>query len=158
MRVLIISDSHGRHENLREVIRRVRPDRLIHCGDILTCQPQVQAMSDCPLDVVRGNNDFGTDLPNDLVLSLGRHRLYVTHGHHEHVSWGLEDLAIVAAAHKCDYAVFGHTHYPTMECVNGVTLINPGSISLPRQPGRKPSFIVCDVDKNGDLHFAQNYL
>ncbi len=158
MRVLIVSDSHGRHDHLQEVLRRVRPDRMIHCGDILTCQPQVWAMADCPLDAVRGNNDFGTDLPTDLVLPLGRHRLYVTHGHHEHVGWGLEDLAIVAAAHKCDYAVFGHTHYPAMERINGVTLINPGSISLPRQPGRKPSFIVCDVDKKGDLHFSQNYL
>ena len=158
MRVLIVSDSHGRHDKLEEAIRRVRPDRLIHCGDILTCQPQVQAMADCPVHVVRGNNDLGTDLPYDLVLPLGRHKLYVTHGHREHVGWGLRDLALAAAEHGCDYAVFGHTHAPVMEEVCGVTLINPGSISLPRQPGRNPSFIVCDVDDKGDLHFTQNCL
>ena len=41
---------------------------------------------------------------------------------------------------------------------DGITIMNPGSISLPRQPGRIPTFATIDVDKEGELHFTINEL
>ena len=40
----------------------------------------------------------------------------------------------------------------------GITVVNPGSITQPRQDGRRPTFCVCDVDPAGDLHFTVNYI
>ena len=37
-------------------------------------------------------------------------------------------------------------------------VVNPGSITQPRQDGRRPTFCVCDVDPAGDLHFTVNYI
>ena len=35
MKVLIVSDTHGRDENLEEAVYREAPfDYLIHCGDV----------------------------------------------------------------------------------------------------------------------------
>ena len=35
MRVLIVSDTHGRHSNLELVLRRVGEiDMMVHCGDV----------------------------------------------------------------------------------------------------------------------------
>ena len=35
MKVLIVSDTHGKEGNLKEAIRREQPiDMLIHCGDV----------------------------------------------------------------------------------------------------------------------------
>lgn len=35
MRVLLVSDSHGRNQNMEKVIRKVSPvDLLIHLGDL----------------------------------------------------------------------------------------------------------------------------
>ncbi len=55
-------------------------------------------------------------------------------------------------------AIYGHTHMPEIEEENGVVIYNPGSISLPRQAGHQPTFMILDVDKNGELHAAINAL
>jgi predicted phosphodiesterase len=36
--------------------------------------------------------------------------------------------------------------------------INPGSLSYPRQEGRRPSFVIMEIDKNSEAHFTVNYL
>ncbi len=40
-----------------------------------------------------------------------------------------------------DVVMYGHTHVPYIEIGDDVTILNPGSISYPRQAGRKPTFL-----------------
>ena len=61
----------------------------------------------------------------------------------------------------CNVAMFGHTHRPVIEQAlteKGITMINPGSLTFPRQEGRKPSFIVMEIDRFGKAHYTLNYL
>lgn len=37
-------------------------------------------------------------------------------------------------------------------------MINPGSLSYPRQDGHKPSFMLMEIDKEGEAHFSLNFL
>ena len=37
-------------------------------------------------------------------------------------------------------------------------VINPGSLSYPRQPGRKPSYIMMELEREGEAHFTIHYL
>ena len=39
-----------------------------------------------------------------------------------------------------------------------IIAINPGSMTYPRQEGRKPSFIIMELDKEGNAHFTINYM
>ena len=55
MRVLIISDSHGRADLLARIVEDVQPDHMIHCGDF--CTPLDQ-LPDVSRSVVRGNCDW----------------------------------------------------------------------------------------------------
>ena len=39
-----------------------------------------------------------------------------------------------------------------------LTLINPGSISYPRQENRKPSYVIMEIDHMGEAHYTVNYV
>ena len=54
--------------------------------------------------------------------------------------------------------MYGHTHKPFLEKVNGVTVLNPGSLSYPRQEGRRPSYMVITVSDDGRMDYDQRYL
>lgn len=157
-RVLIVSDSHSRHEHLEAVMERVQPDLMLHLGDSEDYDDLIAAEADWPVIFVRGNCDYGRGLPDEEIVQLGRHRAFLCHGHRHNVRFDLETLARVAKENDCDVAMYGHTHEPEITEEDGVTIYNPGSISLPRQDGRKPSFIVLDIDEKGELHPALNFI
>jgi len=47
---------------------------------------------------------------------------------------------------------------PVIDIQPELIAINPGSLSYPRQEGRRRSYIIMDLDKNGDAHFTINYI
>ena len=58
----------------------------------------------------------------------------------------------------CDIAMFGHTHRPYLEEVDGITLLNPGSLSYPRQEGRMPSYMIMDLADDGTTKYHMMFL
>ena len=50
--------------------------------------------------------------------------------------------------------MFGHTHRPYLSQEEGLTVLNPGSLSFPRQDGRKPTYMLMEIDENGEAHFT----
>ena len=65
MKALIVSDTHGSHRNLERVIEKEQPlDLLIHLGDVEGGEDYIEAIADCPVHVVAGNNDFFSELPH----------------------------------------------------------------------------------------------
>ena len=63
-----------------------------------------------------------------------------------------------AAARGCEIVCFGHTHKPVVEKKNGVLVINPGSLSFPRQEGRRPSYAVMELYKGEEPEIEIRYL
>ena len=53
---------------------------------------------------------------------------------------------------------YGHTHRPVVEEEDGILVINPGSLTFPRQQGRRPSYAVMDVEEGKDLQVEIKYL
>lgn len=47
-----------------------------------------------------------------------------------------------AVARGMDIVMFGHTHRPVIIVEDNITLINPGSISYPRQADGIPTYII----------------
>ena len=159
MRVLIVSDTHGRHSNLIEALDMVQPvDLLVHLGDVEGGEDEIRLLAECPVEIVAGNNDFFSDLPRETSVQIGRYRVLLTHGHYYAVNAGIMGIAEEAAARGYDMVMFGHTHRPVIVEEKGATVINPGSISYPRQEGRKPSFILMETDQKGEAHFELEYL
>ena len=72
---------------------------------------------------------------------------------------GPQDLLEEAKTNGCNIVIYGHTHRPLMDDTDGeVLVLNPGSISFPRQEGKHPSYMVMEIDEAGEAHFRLNYL
>lgn len=159
MKILIVSDTHRKDSNLERALEAERPvDRLIHLGDSEESESKIQRMAGCPLDIVSGNNDYFGDFPKEKEIQLGRYKVLLTHGHYYYVSLDTKMLTREAQARGFDIVMFGHTHRPRIEQKGSVLLVNPGSLSYPRQEGRKPSYVVMDLPEKGDADFSVKYL
>ena len=155
MKILIVSDTHGRLGNVEMVLEKVKPiDMMIHCGDIERDEEYLRMIAGCPVYMVSGNNDWGLDLDRELMIQIGKYRVMVTHGHHYSVYYDLNALAQVAKDKGADVVMFGHTHVPAIERIDGITLVNPGSLTLPRQYGRVPTYAFMEIDEDGEAHFT----
>lgn len=159
MKILVVSDSHHHDGNLKAVIEKEKPfDMMVHCGDVEGSEANIRAWVDGALHMVAGNNDYFSDLPREKEFEIAGYRAFLTHGHYYHVSFGIEQLIIEAKVRGAKLVFYGHTHRPLLEEVDGITVLNPGSISFPRQNGRKPSFAILETDREGKLHFTIKYL
>lgn len=159
MKVLVVSDTHGRDEKLETAVEIEQPfDYLIHCGDVEGREIFIEALAECPCTIVAGNNDFFSDLPREEEITLEGHKILVTHGHNYGVSMDLYGIAEEAASRDCEIVCFGHTHKPVIEHKNGVLVLNPGSLSFPRQEGRYFSYIVMDLEENEEPDVEIRYL
>ena len=159
-KILILSDSHGHNDRVRAVIRKEEPfDLLIHLGDAMGLEELLPDMVSCPVVVVAGNCDFFSAMPLEITFSLGPHRVLAVHGHMEYVSYGLEMLREKAVQNGCDIVMYGHTHQPLIDWSQpGMLVLNPGSITYPRQEGRERSYMVLTMDKEGKLDAEVRYL
>lgn len=159
MKILVVSDTHRKHENLIEILNRVRPvDLMIHLGDAEGEEDTIGELAGCPLEIVAGNNDFFSALPREKELVIGRYRILITHGHYYYVNVGIEDIKKEAEARDFDIVMFGHTHRPVVDYGNHIVALNPGSVSYPRQEGKRPSYILMEIDRKGEAQFEICYL
>lgn len=159
MKILIVSDTHGKHSNLERILTAVGEiDMFIHLGDVEGGEEYLEAMMECETHMVRGNNDFFSYLPREEEFYIGKYRAFITHGHGYYVSLNPEQIKAEARARQADLVMFGHTHRPYLEQNKDITILNPGSVSFPRQDGRKASYMILEMDEKGKLSFRQCYL
>ena len=161
MKVLIVSDTHRKDENLKQVIARSGPlDMLIHLGDAEGSEHMIATWVNegCDLEMILGNNDFFSDLPREITLDIGSYKVWVTHGHNYYVSMGNETIKKEAIDRGVDIVLYGHTHRPVIDIDDDIIAVNPGSLSYPRQEGRQPSYAIMEIDREGKVHFTIAYL
>lgn len=137
IQLILLSDNHGNRDCL-EYIRTTYPeaDYYIHCGDAELPDYLLEGFA-----IVQGNNDSYNQFPSRRILSIGEHRIYVCHGHRDMFFGHFDMLADKAKSNECDVCFFGHTHIPFDQEIDGVRILNPGSIWMNRD-GSKPSYMV----------------
>lgn len=163
MKILIVSDTHRRDANLKSVIEKTAPfDMMIHLGDTEGSEEHFREWvknDKCVIYVIRGNNDFFSMSEREKEVSIGKYRAFLTHGHMYGVSLGPENIVEEARSRKANIVMYGHTHKPHLEYLpDGLVILNPGSLSYPRQEGRKPSYALMEIDREGEAHFTISYV
>jgi len=151
MKVLIVSDTHRNEDNLIEVLEREKEcDLLIHCGDVEGAEDEIEHYAGCETVFVAGNNDFFSRLPREMELTIEGMHVLVTHGHNYYVNTNPGYIRKEAKSRNIDIVMYGHTHRPVIDESENLIVINPGSLTYPRQEGRRPSYVVLELE-NRDI-------
>ncbi len=154
MKILIVSDTHGKDANLEKVLEFEKPiDMLIHLGDVEGSEEYIEAIAGCPCEMVAGNNDFFSALPRELEIDIEGRSVLLTHGHYYYVSLGPETLLEEGLYRNKDIVMYGHTHRPYLDINDDIVILNPGSLSYPRQEGKRSTYIIMEIDENGEIKY-----
>ena len=151
MKILFLSDIHGVPSTLEAALAAadtLQPDKIVLLGDLLYHGPRngvpnfydpvkvAQILNGIKdrLVAVRGNCDAEVDqmmfefpmMSDYAVLDAGTETFFLTHGH-LYNEYQLPPIGMgTVLAH-------GHTHVPELKKLAcGITIFNPGSISLPK--------------------------
>lgn len=136
LKIAVIGDTHGSKKSLQIIARVFQGvDFFVHTGDYWRDGKYLENMLNLPVLTVKGNCDFGQMTP-ELVFKAEGSKIYLTHGHALGVKYSilrLEERARELGAHYC---IYGHTHIPSLEYRQGITYLNPGSLTYPRSGER----------------------
>ncbi|MEE0954398.1 MAG: metallophosphoesterase [Eubacterium sp.] len=155
MKILVVSDTHGYAESIELILpHEGHIDLLIHCGDIEGQADYIRSLVDCPTIMVAGNNDWTMALDKEVTTKIDDYRVWITHGHRYGVSLGMEMLEDEAVSRNVDWCLYGHTHRPRLDTKGHITYFNPGSLAMPRQLGRTPTYGTIVIDQEHEARFS----
>jgi putative phosphoesterase len=133
----VLSDSHGDVDLAKQAVKAMGDiDLVIHAGDFYQDAFCLANQFGVKVHAVVGNCDRCVPGPHEEILELCGHRIYLTHGHLYSVKQGLLRLDYRVRELGAEMAIYGHTHMPQNEEVNGIRYLNPGSVAWPRLAGQ----------------------
>lgn len=151
MRILVLSDTHGdisRAVNVyKKLVKKGPVDLIIHCGDLYSDAIKIGEITGARTAWVKGNCDGSFSEDDCLIVETEYGNLLVTHGHMQNVDFSQQNLYYMAEEKGCACALFGHTHRAVSTEAGGIHLMNPGSLTKPRD-GSTGTFglIITDTD------------
>lgn len=130
----VLSDTHlypgGRRQLPSEIpalFSRFGCGLILHAGDCCTIDVLRPLADIAPVLVVVGNNDRGELLElgeREIAIRVGEKRVALVHGDGGRSA---RTEARERFAGNVDLVVYGHSHVPKIEMVDGTILFNPGS-------------------------------
>ena len=134
MKIGVISDTHilNKSEHVSGIILDVfkQMDMVIHAGDMVDLRVIDELKSVCPNVVaVAGNmdqEDVKNKYPVKEIIEISGYRIGLMHGCGPALNL-VELLKGAFKADKPDIIVFGHSHKPMNEFIDGILFFNPGS-------------------------------
>jgi len=131
--VAVVGDTHGRCDRIQKEIKSLPGiKQLLHTGDHYQDGKALASKLRIKGHSVLGNCDRRDDGVKEMAVEIEGHRILLTHGHLQKVKHTMNNLYYKAQQGRFDIVVFGHTHVPFLEKVDGIWFINPGSPTYPR--------------------------
>lgn len=175
-RILLISDSHGGKSVLFNILEKYgkESDAVCFCGDGM---PDLLGVIEDFRNIdgyeeripnlvvfVQGNGDYAnyqlvTDdrhaitVPQQTEFTAAGKKVMMTHGHRYNVYIGTKELKAEAERIGADIVFYGHTHIANAQTKTNsktkskISLLNPGSCSLPRG-GLPHTFAIVTIEKS----------
>lgn len=158
MKIAVLSDSHRvkRYmDSAAEIIKEEKIELILHAGDNFRDSIYLKERTGIPVIAVAGNCDF-ENVETELDFECEGITVFLTHGHRYGVKYGLCTIVEEAKERGAKIAIFGHTHIKENKIIEGIEIINPGSLSMPRD-GIDRSFIIMDIE-NGNYNYEYRFI
>lgn len=154
-KVLVVSDTHTHNDKWIELINKLKPNVILHCGDHCT---QEEIMNKYATYWVAGNNDiYGEEIK---IFNIENVKFILMHGHQasriDLKKWKL-NLIQLAKQNNVNVLVYGHSHIQDIDEIDNIIAINPGSLEYPRNPELLPTYITFDVDNDKVINIKIHY-
>ena len=147
-RLIAVSDSHGNGKAIEKLIPLIKENHyFVHLGDGLSDLRAVLDAYPKKVYFCKGNCDFYTGVEDEGILEVEDVKIFYCHGHRYGVKGGLSALAVRAKSLGCKLALYGHTHMAGVTEIDGVTLVNPGSLKYAYGEGGSYAYIVVNGEK-----------
>jgi putative phosphoesterase len=152
LRLAVVSDTHSQpHPATLKHLAALRPDAILHGGDIGDLAVLDQLATVAPVLAVRGNiDDRANAIPDILCVDIEGERslrLYLTHIAVNGPRLRAE-VARAARAEGAAMVICGHSHVPFIGRDRDLTVFNPGSVG-PRRFHLPIVFGTLDVTPAG---------
>ncbi len=129
IRIGVFSDSHGEIELFEKAVKELKDvSAIVHLGDCAADAFEMIKRTGKDIITVNGNCDILAREPVSRSLEWEGKRVYLTHGHKEHVKMGLMRLFYRAEEQKADLVLYGHTHIQKMDEIENIVFLNPGAM------------------------------
>jgi putative phosphoesterase len=161
MKYMFASDVHGSAYYCRKMLdayKEEKAERLVLLGDLLYHGPRndlpkeyapkevIAMLNDMKREIyaVRGNCEAEVDqmvlqfpvMADYCILNLDGRTFYATHGH-------IYNENNLPPIQEGDILIHGHTHVLKAEQKEGYVLLNPGSVSIPKE-GNPPTYAIFE--------------
>jgi len=148
MKIGVISDTHGHLDaRVEKIFAGVK--HILHAGDIGYASIILELEFIAPVTAVLGNCDNNIGYRLTETVELEKQKFLV---HHIVNPLALSDPVTQRLAKEQPAAVvFGHTHRPFAEIINGVFFFNPGYAGKPKL-GTERSVAILHCDEHGIRH------
>ena len=150
IKLLVISDSHGKALRLRELANKHKDaEAILFLGDGFRDVEAIEQVPSRALCAVKGNCDWFSPFADangafadERFLIFGNYHILMMHGHTKGVKGGLDTALRYAYERGADVLLFGHTHTPYEKYlpegtdIGGLVterplyLFNPGSLAV----------------------------
>jgi uncharacterized protein len=128
MKILVVSDTHGNYLAPLECMIDAEIEMIIHLGDNISDAKELEPLLEIPILKVPGNCDHNAAEPREITIALGDRMFFITHGDRCRVKAGIDLLVQRAKAENADVVLYGHTHFPSVSNIEGIILVNPGTL------------------------------
>ncbi len=151
-KILVISDVHRNTHGLMSILNENKDiDMKLFLGDFeelnIDKQKELTALFDYS---VVGNCDRRDISPISQIIDVDGLRIFMTHGHYYGSLFKKIDFKSLVKSgkeNKADLILHGHDHIEHDEIIDGIRVVNPGSITHPRS-GNKPSYAILEINNS----------
>lgn len=170
----VVADTHlpDRVKRLPDFIlhtlEHAQVDRILHAGDACNWNAIRTLEQIAPVSVVLGNRDwfFGMPFPGSLTLTAHNVNITLTHGHRTMFNYLVDKGQYLYQGYRfrryyrhlvrdfpnADVIIFGHTHRPIAQTIEGCYFFNPGAAYPCRYNQYRPEMGILSITEDGCIH------
>lgn len=160
MKIAFLGDTHKNKYAINLALKKINElsaNMIIHLGDCVTDIEALKEGFKGEILGVVGNCDCTSKFPNNQIIDINNKKFFFTHGDLYGVKNSLSSIIYKGKELGADIILFGHTHELLSEEVDGITIMNPGSIPKPSPWSQVGSVGFIEISEEGELISKELY-